>query len=59
MKLAGLKIGDELTIELKENALVFEKKKDLYKNKLRQYYQNHEEYKEELIDYSESVGEEW
>ncbi|MGX7091708.1 AbrB/MazE/SpoVT family DNA-binding domain-containing protein [Hutsoniella sourekii] len=59
MTQAGLNIGDELTIELKDNALIFEKKEDHFKNRLRKFYQNKGTYNEEFIDYGESVGEEW
>ena len=54
---AGLKIGDELQVEIENKQIIFKKKEDL-RQAIHDYYDNGGYYDEEEVDFGDAAGEE-
>lgn|SRR5699024_4389825 len=55
---AGLSIGDELIVEIKDEQLTFTKKEKDIKDEIQDFYRQGGKYDEKEIDFGESVGKE-
>lgn len=55
---AGLSIGDELILEIKEEQLTFTKKEVDIKDEIQDFYRRGGKYDEEEVDFGDPVGKE-
>lgn len=58
LKQAGLKIGDNLEVHIKNEEVTFTKKQKTLKDEIQDFYRNGGCYEEKEIDYGEPTGEE-
>ena len=58
LKEAGLSIGDELNLEIKDEQLIFTKKDQDIKDEIQDFYRHGGKYNEREIGFGEPVGKE-
>ena len=55
---AGLKIGDDLDVQIKDSTIIFTKREKTLKDEIQDFYRNGGQYSEHEVDYGEAEGEE-